>query len=99
MGARYADCDVDVAQRSQLKLTLLILPEFKQMPFSSLSDPLDLARACAALDAAWEAVRAEVGDDEQARIRLSYIIASLVAVSCEETELVERAVGKFRDGA
>lgn len=49
------------------------------MPFSSLNDPVDLARVQAALEAAWNEVRLTIPDasDEREHTRLAYIITSL----------------------
>lgn len=71
------------------------------MPFSSLNDPVDLARAQAALDAAWDEIRSTIPDarDEQERTRLAYIVASLVAFAEDEDDLKRRAVERYRQSA
>ncbi|QEL23559.1 hypothetical protein FQV39_13925 [Bosea sp. F3-2] len=68
------------------------------MPFSSLNDPVDLARAQAALEAAWKDVKPANADvfDEQGRTRLAYIVAALVAVAEDEDDLKRRAVERYR---
>jgi len=68
------------------------------MPFSSLTDPVELARACGALDAAWNEVRLSLSDpyDERERTRLAYIVASLVAIAEDEDDLTRRAIERFR---
>ncbi|WP_441473154.1 hypothetical protein [Bosea sp. RAF48] len=68
------------------------------MPFSSLSDPVDLARAQGALEAAWNEVRDSIPDafDERERVRLAYIVAALVAVAEDEDELRDRAIERYR---
>lgn len=68
------------------------------MPFSSLTDPVELARAGAALDAAWNEIRANLPDpyDERERTRLAYIVASLVTVAEDEDDLTLRAIERFR---
>ncbi len=68
------------------------------MPFSSLTDAVELARASAALDAAWNEVRLSLSDpyDERERTRLAYIVASLVAVAEDEDDLTQRAIERFR---
>lgn len=68
------------------------------MPFSSLTDPVELARASAALDAAWNEVRLSLSDpyDERERTRLAYIVASLVAVAEDEDDLTQCAIERFR---
>ncbi len=68
------------------------------MPFSSLSDPVDLARAQAALEAAWTEIKSTLpgGSDERERLRLAYIIAALASVTKDEDELVRRAAERYR---
>lgn len=68
------------------------------MPFSSLTDPNDLARAQAALEIAWREVEAEVRDEDRAEchIRLRYIISSFALVAVDEVDLARRAVERFR---
>jgi hypothetical protein len=70
------------------------------MPFSSLTDPVKLARAGAALKAAWEEVRTTLPDqcDERERTRLAYIVASLVTLAVDEDDLARRAVERFQQG-
>lgn len=62
------------------------------MLFSSLSDPVDLARAQAALEAAWNEVRSTIPDafDERERNRLAYIVAALAAIA--EDDLARRVI-------
>lgn len=71
------------------------------MPFSSLSDPVDLARAQAALEAAWNDVRSTIPDafDERERTRLAYIVAALVAIADDEDDLARRAIERYRQSA
>lgn len=67
------------------------------MLFSSLTDPVDLARAAAALDAAWNEIASQLDpSDERERSRLAYIVASLVSVTEDEEELTRRAIEKYR---
>ncbi|GAU84705.1 hypothetical protein [Bosea sp. BIWAKO-01] len=68
------------------------------MPFATLNDPVDLARARAALDAAWNEVRSTVpvGYEEREHIRLAYIVAALVHVAEDEDDLAWRAKERFR---
>ncbi len=67
------------------------------MPFSSLTDPADLARARGALDAAWERIRPLVdeADQEKERVRLAYIVAASALVALDEDDLAERAWKRF----
>ena len=68
------------------------------MPFSSLNDPVDVARAQAALDAAWDATKASVAEVDQARerTRLAVIVASLAPVAVDEMDLARRALERYR---
>ena len=68
------------------------------MPFSSLNDPVDLARARAALEAAWNEVRLTIPDAlrDGERTRLAYIVAGLVAIAEDEDELARRALDRYR---
>ncbi|MGO4736593.1 hypothetical protein AB4099_08620 [Bosea sp. 2KB_26] len=69
------------------------------MPFSSLTDPVDIARAQAALDAAWDKIRPgldEGQDLERERQRLAYIVANLVMIAIDDEDLTRRALEKFR---
>jgi hypothetical protein len=71
------------------------------MPFSSLSDPVDLARAQAALDAAWIEIRSTIPDafDERERTKLAYIVAALAHVAEDEDDLMRRAIERYRQSA
>ena len=68
------------------------------MPFSSLKDPVDLARARAALEAAWDEIRSTIpeGYEEWEHIRLARIVASLVHLAEDEDDLAWRAKERFR---
>lgn len=68
------------------------------MPFSSLSDPVDLARAHAAFEAAWNEIRWSAAPwvEERERTPLAYIVAALVAVAADEDDLAKRAVERYR---
>lgn len=70
-----------------------------KLPFSSLTDPVEIARAQAALDAAWEQIRPSLyeGQDlERERQRLAYIVANLVMVALDDEDLARRALEKFK---
>ncbi len=69
------------------------------MPFSSLTDPAELARAGGALDLAWTEVKQLLPDpfDERERTRLGYIVASLVSVADDKDDLARRAVKRYRE--
>ncbi len=68
------------------------------MPFSSLKDPVDLARAQGALEAAWSEIQSAIPEEraDEERTRLVYIIAALAAVAGDEQELKERALDRYR---
>ncbi len=68
------------------------------MPFSSLSDPVDLARAQAALETAWADVKPTLPPEaeEPERSRLAYIVAALVSVAEDEDDLARRAIERYR---
>ncbi|MBD3846972.1 hypothetical protein IED13_14780 [Bosea sp. SSUT16] len=71
------------------------------MPFSSLTDPIDLARAEAALERAWAELKPSLpqGADERERNNLAYIVASLVPLALDEDDLAQRAIDRFREKA
>lgn len=72
------------------------------MPFSSLKDPADVARAHGALERAWKQIAAlypEPVDAAAQRERLAYIVASYALIAATERELVDRAIARFRDTA
>ncbi|WP_156412075.1 hypothetical protein [Bosea sp. Root483D1] len=68
------------------------------MPFSSLNDPVEVARARAALDSAWNEIRLSLSDpsDERERVRLAYIVAHLVLIAEDDDDLTRRAIERFR---
>jgi hypothetical protein len=67
------------------------------MPFSSLKDPVDLARAAAAFEAAWHEIKSNVPDiGEGERVRLAAIVVELVPIAIDEDDLARRAVERFR---
>jgi hypothetical protein len=71
------------------------------MPFSSLTDPIDLARAEAALEKAWAELKPALssGSDALERNNLAYIVASLVPLALDEDDLAQRAIDRFREKA
>lgn len=68
------------------------------MPFSSLSDPVDVARAQGALDTVWNEIRPSVPDADQEleRERLADIVACLAHIALDEADLVRRALERYR---
>lgn len=70
------------------------------MPFSSLTDPVDLARADGALQAALMELQSNSPEPlgERERTNLAYIIAALVAVAKDEDDLRRQAIERYRAG-
>lgn len=72
------------------------------MFYSTLNDPVDVARACAALEQAWAEIRQtapadlECARDTLDRERLAMIVAGLVMTANDETDLARIAIRKFR---
>lgn len=68
------------------------------MPFSSLRNPTDLARACAVMDAAWNELKDAIPEDRTAeeRTRLAYLVASLTPLALEEDDLLHNVLLQFR---
>jgi hypothetical protein len=68
------------------------------MPFSSLNDANDLARACRVLDSAWAKIQ-ELnlvrGDPENERTGLAHIVAGLLLSAETEEDLVDLAVARY----
>ncbi|HEY5798556.1 MAG TPA: hypothetical protein VIU82_26435 [Bosea sp. (in: a-proteobacteria)] len=71
------------------------------MPFSSLRDPTDLARACAVMDAAWNELKDAIPEDRSAeeRTRLAYLVASLTPLALDEDDLKQNVLHQFRQRA
>lgn len=68
------------------------------MPFSSLNDPNDLARASRVLDSAWAKIQeldVARGAPENERTTLAYIVAGLLRSAENEEDLVDLAVARF----
>jgi len=62
------------------------------MPFSSLSDPGDLARAYAALEAVWNEVSGSIPDaeHESERTRIAYLVAGFAPTALDEEDLKQK---------
>jgi hypothetical protein len=75
-----------------------LFKEATTIPFSSFSDPADVARAQGALDKAWAMVKEAVPevDSERERLRLAYIVASFALIANDEDDLASRAIERFR---
>lgn len=68
------------------------------MTFSSLNDPVDIARAEAALEAAWYQVKSSIKEDfdnETERLRLAEIVVSLVPIAEDEADLARRSIARY----
>ncbi len=68
------------------------------MFFPTLDDPTDLARAYAALDAAWNVVVKTIPESrwETERARLAELIASWARLALDEKGLTQNALIEFR---
>lgn len=70
------------------------------MSFSTLLDPVHVARAHAALEMAWNTVRSssetERWGEDAAKKRLELFIESYALIAGDETDLANRAVERFR---
>lgn len=64
------------------------------MPFSSLSDPADLARAYAALEAVWNEVKSSIPDveHETERTRIAYLVAGFAPMALDEEDLKQNVL-------
>lgn len=71
------------------------------MPFSSLSDPADLARAYAALEAVWNEVKDTVPESvhESERKRIAYLVAGCAPLALDEDDLKENVLLQYRQSA
>lgn len=71
------------------------------MQFSSLTDPVDLARAEAAFDSVWNEIRPNIidADRERERRKLACIVAGLILIADDERMLAARALMRYRRAA
>ncbi len=71
------------------------------MPFSSLSDPTDLARAYAALEAVWNEVKDSIpaAEHEKERTRIAYLVAGFAPMTLDEDDLKRHVVLHYRHSA
>lgn len=71
------------------------------MPFPSLRNPTDLARARTVMDTAWKELKDAIPDDRQdaERTRLAYLIAGLAPLALDEGDLHRNVLLHFRDCA
>jgi hypothetical protein len=72
------------------------------LPFSSISNPIDLARAHAAFETAWTQIVNEnpgqLLDANDERGRLARIVADQIPFAEDEDDLARRAVKRFLEG-
>jgi hypothetical protein len=68
------------------------------MPFSSLSDPSDLARACAVLDAAWDEFKDSIPEAQRdaERRTLAYLVTSLSPLALDDDDLRRNVIFHFK---
>lgn len=71
------------------------------MPFSSLSDPADLARAYAALEASWEDLKGTIpeAERERERTRIAYLVAGCAPLALDEDQLKKNVLLQYRQSA
>ena len=68
------------------------------MPFSSLSDPADLARAYAALEAVWNEVKQSIPDaiQQKERAKIAAIVADCAPLALDEDDLAQNVRLQYR---
>ena len=68
------------------------------VPYSTFSDPADIARCDAALTRAWAIVEDDIAEPDRdlQKVRLAYIVASFFLVAANGDDLVRRTVERFR---
>jgi hypothetical protein len=71
------------------------------MPFSTLSDPSDLARAYAALEAVWNEVKGLVPAEvhEMERVKIAYLVSHLAPTALDEEDLKQKALLHYMHAA
>ncbi|WP_336812318.1 hypothetical protein [Bosea sp. MMO-172] len=96
-GSLYA---IEIVTGGKSVDTTRLFKEAWKIPFSSFSDPADVARAQGALDKAWAEVASTIPEEqhELERTRMAYLVASYALVAIDEDELAQRAVERFRRG-
>ena len=64
------------------------------MPFSSLSDPADIARAYASLEAVWNEIKDSVPehDYDSERERIAYMVAGFAPLALDEEDLTRNVL-------
>lgn len=71
------------------------------MPFSSLSDPADIARAYAALDTIWSEVKERIPDErhDSEKRRIAYLVAEFAPMALDEEDLKRNVLLHLRQSA
>lgn len=76
-------------------------PYEDSLPFSSLNNPTDIARAHAAVQKAWAQILPSLVDDaalrERLRLRLAYIVSDLMRRVPSDDDLAAQAIEKLRE--
>ncbi|MGN6097543.1 MAG: hypothetical protein ACTHP8_15040 [Bosea sp. (in: a-proteobacteria)] len=70
----------------------------EEMTFSSLNDPVDIARAEAALDVAWHQIKVSLKENvdfDSERLRLADIVVSLIPIAEDEADLARRTIERY----
>ncbi|PZU92649.1 MAG: hypothetical protein DI527_08225 [Chelatococcus sp.] len=64
-----------------------------------MTDPVDLARAEAALEKAWAGIEPSLppGSGERERENLAYVVASLAHLALDEDDLARRALARYNE--
>ncbi|MGO4405985.1 hypothetical protein AB4Z10_17185 [Bosea sp. RAF48] len=64
------------------------------MPFLSLTDPADLARAYAALEAVWDEVKRSIPEPEheRERTRIACLVAGFAPLALDEEDLKQNVL-------
>lgn len=68
------------------------------MPFSSLDDPADLARAYASLEAVWNHVKGSIParERETERARIAQLVADFAPLALDEEDLTQNVLFQYR---
>ncbi|RYE33144.1 MAG: hypothetical protein EOP23_09845 [Hyphomicrobiales bacterium] len=70
------------------------------MPFSSLNDPMDLARAYASMERVWNEVKDTIPEPDQAkeRERIAYMVAACAPLALDEDDLTQNVLFQLGQG-
>jgi len=69
------------------------------MPFSSLIEPTDLARAHAALEDIWREVKASIPEPhhERERTKIAYLVAAWAPLALDDEDLKQNVLLQYRE--